>query len=261
MNRVALNLGIIKIYWYSIFILLGMVIASIIIYKEGIKKGIKKEKLINIIINTIIISVIGARVYYVLFNLDYYLNNPVEIIKVWNGGLAIHGGIITGIVAVIYQCRKEKIDTLRLLDIIVVGVIIGQAIGRWGNFFNQEAYGNIASLTHLNKLHIPKFIIDGMLINGKYREPTFLYESVFNLIGFIILLLLRKKSNLKKGQLTGFYFMWYSVVRFLIEIKRSDSLMLGSIKMAMLVSVFLFITGLFLFIYYDFIKKEKENLY
>ena len=130
MNKVALDLGIIQIYWYSIFIFLGILVGSSIIYLESKKRKIDSEFVINLIFNTVIIGVIGARIYYVLFNLDYYLSNPVEILEIWNGGLAIHGGIIAGLLFLIFYCKKHKVETLKMLDIIVVGLIIAQAIGR-----------------------------------------------------------------------------------------------------------------------------------
>ena len=141
------------------------------------------------------------------------------------------------------------------MDILVVGLIIGQAIGRWGNFFNSEAYGYVTSYGYLKSLYIPEFIIRGMYINGDYYMPTFFFESCWNVIGFIILLLIRKfYKNLKTGQLLGFYMMWYSFIRFIIEGMRLDSLMLGSIRVAQLVSVVLFIVG----VYFVFIRRNKK---
>lgn len=256
MERVAFDLGFIKIYWYSIFIFLGIIAAISVIFKEAKRKKLEKEFITNLTFNTIIVGFVGARIYYCLFNLSYYLNHPLEIIQIWNGGLAIHGGILFGGIFVIYYCKKNKVELLKMLDIIVVGVIIGQAIGRWGNFFNQEAYGQITSLATLKGLHLPEFIIRGMYILGEYRQPTFLYESICNLVGFFLLLGLKKYPYLKKGQLSGIYFMWYSLARFVIESMRTDSLMLGSLKIAQLVSVFLFIVGLILFLYY---KKDKQT--
>src|SRR5699024_9708456 len=136
----------------------------------------------------------------------------------WHGGLAIHGGILGGLLYLWYYSKKHKLNLLKLLDILVVGLIIGQAIGRWGNFFNSEAYGYVTSYGYLKSLYIPEFIIRGMYINGDYYMPTFFFESVWNVIGFIILLLIRKfYKNLKTGQLMGFYMMWYSFIRFIIE--------------------------------------------
>lgn len=263
MDRVALDLGIIQIYWYSIFIFLGILVACLLIYRESQRRDIDKEFIVNLAFNTIISGIIGARIYYVLFNLDYYMANPFEILEIWNGGLAIHGGIIFGLICVFYNCKKNHVEILKILDIIVVGMIIGQAIGRWGNFFNGEAYGAVTSLSLLQQTGIPDFIIKGMYILGDYRQPTFFYESIWNLIGFVALLIIRCYPYLKKGQLTGFYFMWYSSARFIIEGFRADSLMLGPIKIAQVVSVLLFIIGLILFIYYSKIKKSNrfENLY
>lgn len=259
MNDVMLNLGMFQIKWYSFFIFLAMLTACLIIFKESKKKNVPDNYLTNLIFYGLIIGILGARLYYVIFNLDYYLNNPSQIFAIWNGGLAIHGGLISALIFLMIYSRKNKINILQILDIIVVGVIIAQAIGRWGNFFNQEAYGNIISLQALKNMHLPKFIIDGMYISGSYREPTFLYESVCSLIGFILLLILRATKKLKTGQLTAIYLIWYGIVRFGIETLRSDSLMLGQIKVAQLVSLLFVISGIALFIY-SYIKKKKYCL-
>lgn len=259
MNDVMLNLGMFQIKWYSFFIFLAMLTACLIIFKESKKKNVPDNYLTNLIFYGLIIGILGARLYYVIFNLDYYLNNPSQIFAIWNGGLAIHGGLISALIFLMIYSRKNKINILQMLDIIVVGVIIAQAIGRWGNFFNQEAYGNIISLQTLKNMHLPKFIIDGMYISGSYREPTFLYESVCSLIGFILLLILRATKKLKTGQLTAIYLIWYGIVRFGIETLRSDSLMLGQIKVAQLVSLLFVISGIALFIY-SYIKKKKYCL-
>lgn len=257
MNRIAIKLGIFNIYWYSIFILLAIVMALFVIYKECIKQNIPKEKIFDMAYSSIILGIIGARIYYVIFNLNYYLKNPIEIIEIWNGGLAIHGGILFGCLSIIYFCKKNKLNTLKMLDIIVVGVILGQAIGRWGNFFNQEAYGPITTYNYLKNSHIPTFIINGMKIGSNYYIPTFLYESIWNLLGFILLICIRKNKNLKIGTLSGIYLIWYSFGRFFIEGLRSDSLMLGPIKVAQLLSIILIILGIIL------ISKNKKtnNLY
>lgn len=259
MNDVMLNLGIFQIKWYSFFIFLAMLTACLIIFKESKKKNVPDNYLTNLIFYGLIIGILGARLYYVIFNLDYYLNNPSQIFAIWNGGLAIHGGLISALIFLIIYSRKNKINILQMLDIMVVGVIIAQAIGRWGNFFNQEAYGNIISLQALKNMHLPKYIIDGMYISGSYREPTFLYESICSLIGFILLLILRATKKLKTGQLTAIYLIWYGIVRFGIETLRSDSLMLGQIKVAQLVSLLFVISGIALFIY-SYKKKKKYCL-
>lgn len=256
MNKIALELGPIEIHWYSICIFIGMLIACLLIYKEAKKNNIKEDFLINLTFYTILIGILGARLYFVIFNLPYYLNNPLDIIKIWNGGLAIHGGIIAGLLFVIYYCKKYQVDIWKMLDIIVMGLIIAQAIGRWGNFFNQEAYGPITSLETLKSLGIPSFIIKGMYISGSYHHPTFFYESVWCLIGFIIMFILRKRKTLKVGQLSSFYLIWYGIIRFIIEGMRTDSLMLGPIKVAQLVSIIFGISGLIIFI-----KSKNKNQY
>lgn len=255
MERVALDLGIIQIYWYSIFIFLGVLAACITIYLEAKKRKIEEEFIVNLAFNVIIFGIIGARLYYVLFNLDYYMSNPVEILEIWNGGLAIHGGLLTGALFTIYYCKKHKVESLKIFDIIVVGLILGQAIGRWGNFFNQEAYGAITTVAKLKSLGIPEFVINGMYILGEYRQPTFFYESIWNFFGFIALLIIRRYPYLKTGQLSGIYLIWYSIIRFITEGMRTDSLMLGPFKIAQIVSIILFVIGIILFVYYRYIKK------
>ncbi len=258
MDKVALDLGFIQIYWYSIAIFCGFLVGSFFVYQEAKRQKLNEDFIINLIFYSIIIGLIGARVYYVLFNLSYYLANPSKIIAVWEGGLAIHGGLCATLIFMIYYCKKYHVNIKKLLDIIVVGLIIGQALGRWGNFFNQEAYGKITTLTHLQALHIPKFIINNMFILENYRQPTFLYESLSCFLGFIIMLLVRKFSkNLKLQTLTGFYLIWYGITRFIIEYFRSDSLMLGPIKIAMLVSSIFVIIGLSLII--RNFKSQNEN--
>ena len=258
MERVAIDFGPIQIYWYSIIVFVGLLVGSIIIFKEARKRKISEEFLINLICDSIIIGIIGARLYYVLFNLSYYLHNPLEIFAIWNGGLAIHGGVFAALIFIIIYCKKNKINILQTLDVVVVGLIIGQAIGRWGNFFNAEAYGQITTLSTLQSQGIPKFIIDGMYILGEYRQPTFLYESIWCLAGFIALLIIRKCKYLKRGQLTGFYLIWYGLARFVIEAMRSDSLMLGNVKIAQVVSVIFVLVGMVLAIF-NVIKSTNED--
>ncbi len=255
MNRIALDLGFIKIYWYSITMLLGVLAGIIVAYLEIRRKKIDSNKFSNMAFYAILFGFIGARIYYVLFNLDYYLASPIEIIKVWNGGLAIHGGIIGAITAIYVYCKKNDIVFFEMLDICAPALIIGQIIGRWGNFFNSEAHGGIVTRAFLEGLHLPEFIINGMYINGNYYHPTFLYESLLNLICFIILLILRRNKKIRLGVITGIYLMWYSVIRFFIESLRTDSLMLGTLRMAQVISIVLFIIGLIMII----ISKRKER--
>lgn len=248
MNPVLLDLGFIKIYWYSVMILLGLFIGSSLIISESKRYKIPSNYITNLIFYTMIFAIIGARLYYVLFNFNYYSNDLLGIFRIWEGGLAIHGGIIAGLIFIIFYTKKYKVNTWRMLDIIVVGLIIGQAIGRWGNFFNGEAHGPIVSLEFLKSLHLPQFIIDGMNINGLYYHPTFLYESLWCLIGFVLLLVLRRRHYCKIGQTSAFYLIWYGIGRFLIESLRTDSLMLGNFKVAQIVSIILVLSGIIILI-------------
>ena len=260
MNPILFDLGFIKIYWYSIMVLTGCLLGYIVIMSEAKKFGINKEFMFNLFFYVFIFAIIGARLYYVGFNWDYYSNHLPEILQIWEGGLAIHGGMIVGAIVTFIYTKKYKVSTWRIIDIIVVGLIIGQAIGRWGNFFNSEAHGGATTYFALQSKHIPEFIINGMRINGVYYEPTFFYESLWCILGFIILLIIRRFKYLKTGQLTCIYMMWYSVGRFFIESMRTDSLMLGGFKAAQIVSVILFIVGLIILMILS--RKGKfEDLY
>lgn len=260
MNPIFLDLGIIQIHWYSVMIFIGLLVGGVLALNEAKKWKIPEDLMINYFFFLVPIALIGARLYYVLFNLDYYSNDLISIFRVWEGGLAIHGGIIAGILWTLFYTKKYKVNFFRMTDIMVVSLIIGQAIGRWGNFFNQEAYGAVTTLEFLNKLHLPNFIIDNMYINGAYHHPTFLYESIFCLIGFIILLIIRRYKYIKIGQITSLYFVWYGIVRFFIEGSRTDSLMLGSIKMAQLVSIFMIVLGILMFLIFQK-KSVFKNQY
>ena len=257
MDSTLLDLGFFEIKWYSFFILIAIMMAYILIRKESKKKAIPEEFISNLFFYGIIIGIIGARLYYVLFNLSYYTKNPLEIWMIWNGGLAIHGGIIATLIFLIFYTKKYQIKSLLMTDIIVVGLILAQAIGRWGNFFNEEAFGRIISKQTLQSMHIPEFIIQGMYIDGAYREPTFLYESLLSFLGFLVLILLRKYKNLKTGQLTGVYLLWYGIERIIIESIRSDSLMLGNFKVAQIISLIAIISGA----YFMIRSRKTQTIY
>lgn len=263
MNRVAIDLGFIQIYWYSITMLCGVIFGGLLTFIELKRLKININYFMDMLFYVIIFGFLGARLYYVLFNLDYYLINPSEIIAIWNGGLAIHGAILAGILTIIIYSlkhKKSKNEIIKYLDVSSFGVILGQIIGRWGNFFNQEAHGGVTTKAFLESIHIPNFIIEGMTINGIVYHPTFLYESILNLIGLVILLIVRKNKNLKNGMLVSIYLMWYSLVRFFIESMRTDSLMLFNLKMAQVISIVLFIVGLIIFgVSYKFLNNYNKG--
>ena len=248
MNRVAFNIFGFNVYYYSLCILLGVIVAYILITREGKKQGLTKEFTSDLIFYTLIIGILGARVYYCVFNLDYYLANPSEILKIYNGGLAIHGGVIAGLIFVYFYTKKKNVSFIKILDIVAPAVIIAQSFGRWGNFFNQEAHGGITTYQNLKNMHIPEFIINGMHIEGKYYYPTFFFESIWCLIGFIILMFVRRNKNLRKGFQIGFYFIWYGIGRFFIEAFRTDSLMFFGLKIAQIVSLIGIIIGIIIIV-------------
>ncbi len=257
MNPVAFSIGPLSVTWYSIFILLGIILASVLINSEAKRYNIPTSFITNLVFWCVVFGLIGARIYYILFNLDYYASYPIEMIKVWNGGLAIHGGIIAGLITLVIYCKKYSVNVLKILDIASPALLLAQGIGRWGNFFNSEAHGGIVSRSFLEALHLPEFIINGMYINGHYYHPTFLYESIFCLIGFFVLVGFRSIKTTKLGNTTALYFIWYGILRFFIESLRTDSLMLGSLKIAQLVSILMIIAGFVMFI----ITKFKCNGY
>ena len=245
------------IHFYSLCILLGIIVAYIIIRLEAHDQRLDKDYIFNTVFYGLIIGILGARIHYVLFNLDYYLSYPMEIIKIWHGGLAIHGGILaTAIFVFFYSTKRYKTSFLRTTDVILPGVIVAQAIGRWGNFFNQEAYGIEVSEKLLHKLLIPGFVIKGMYIDGAYHLPTFYIESVLCIIGFLLIILIRTRLNNRVGYVTAFYLIWYGVIRFIIELFRTDSLMLFGIRVACIISVIFILLGIVLFIYSTF----KRNI-
>jgi len=258
MNSVMLDLGFIKIYWYSFFILMGVIVGYKLAINESQKFKIPKDYMINYFFYVLIFGLLGARAYYVIFNFAEYQNNLLDIFKVWEGGLAIHGGIIAGILVTLVYTKKYKIPFFRIADIMVISLIIGQCIGRWGNFFNGEAHGPVTTLSFLQSLHLPKFIIDGMYINGTYYQPTFLYESIGCLIGFIILILIRKRKNLILGDLTSIYLIWYGIIRFFIEGLRTDSLLFFNLKAAQLVSIIMIICGILIIVLTRCITKYRK---
>ena len=190
MNPIAFKIFNFEIRYYSLFILVGVTIAYFMIMREAKKFKMSEDSMFNMFFWTLIVGIVGARIYYVAFNWEYFGNNMSEIWQIWQGGLAIHGGIIFGLIAILIFCKKNKLNTIKILDMIVPSLILAQAIGRWGNFFNSEAYGAATTYSHLKSLHIPNFIISGMHINGVYYTPTFLYESIWCIVGFIILMII-----------------------------------------------------------------------
>lgn len=255
MNRVFFSIGPITVYWYSILIMISVLIGYYFSLRESEKNGLQKKFISDLVFYLVIVAILGARVYYVIFNFDVFRDRLLDILKIWEGGLAIYGAIIFSIIFIIYYSKKKDKNSLLVLDTLTPYLILGQAIGRWGNFFNSEAHGSSTSLEYLQKLHLPKFIIKGMYINGNYYIPTFLYESIWCCIGFIVLLFIRKKDKYDHpGILLFTYFIWYGIGRFLIEGLRTDSLYFFSLRVSQIVSIILILIGLI-----GIIKIKKKN--
>ncbi|MBK5485336.1 MULTISPECIES: prolipoprotein diacylglyceryl transferase [Peribacillus] len=249
LNPIAIDLGPIQIHWYGLIIGFGVLLGLIIALRESERRGLDKEIFTDMILFAVPIAIISARIYYVIFQWEYYSQNPGDIIKIWNGGIAIHGALIGSVLTAIVFAKVKKVSFWKLADIAAPSLLLGQAIGRWGNFMNQEAHGGEITRSFLENMHLPEFIINQMYINGTYYHPTFLYESLWNIIGVIILLSLRK-VNLRRGELFLTYVFWYSIGRFYIEGLRTDSLMLTeSLRIAQVISIVLIAVAIALVIF------------
>ncbi|CQR25651.1 prolipoprotein diacylglyceryl transferase [Streptococcus varani] len=253
-DPIALQFGPIEIRWYALMIISGLLLAVYLSAKEAPRKKIRSDDVYDFILYAFPLAIIGARIYYVIFSWYQYKNGSfMNMIAIWNGGIAIYGGLIAGFLFLIFFTRHRFIETWDFLDIAAPSVMIAQSIGRWGNFFNQEAYGGKVG----NLDFLPGFIRDQMYIDGAYRQPTFLYESVWNLIGFALILLLRRKPKLlKQGEITLFYIVWYGLGRFFIEGMRTDSLFLAGLRVSQWLSLVLVITGFVLFLF----RRKKQDL-
>lgn len=254
-NRIAFEIGPLTVYWYGIIIGLGVLLGYMLATKEAKRLGLNKDIFADLLLWALPIALISARIYYVIFKWDYYSKNPSEIIAIWEGGIAIHGALIGATITAVVFAKKRGISFWKLADIAAPSIILGQAIGRWGNFMNQEAHGGPVTREFLENLNMPTFIIDQMFIEGHYFHPAFLYESIWNLAGFTLLLLLRR-INLSKGELFLSYIIWYSIGRFLVEGMRTDSLMLTeTLRIAQFISILLIVGSVIIWFY----RRKKIN--
>lgn len=254
LDPVALQLGPFTIYWYGVLITLAFILGTILAYYHATKTDIDPEHILNMLILIIPASIIGARLFQVLSLWDDYKSNPLEIIATWHGGLAIHGGLIGGFLVGYFYIRKHRLDFWKLADIFAPSIILGQAIGRWGNFINQEAYGSAVSRAFIS--YFPDFIQRQMFINGQYHHPAFLYESAWDLMIFIVLMVYLWRRHFA-GQIMLLYLALYSVGRFFIESIRLDSLMWGPFRSAQLLSVLIIIACVIVYLY----RSKKGNLH
>ncbi|CAL8900875.1 MULTISPECIES: prolipoprotein diacylglyceryl transferase [Bacillus] len=248
-DPIAFQLGPLSVHWYGVIIGVGALLGLWLALRECEKRGINKDTFIDLILFAIPIAIICARIYYVSFEWDYYQQHPNEIIKIWHGGIAIHGGLIGAVLTAIVFAKVKKVSFWKIADVAAPSILLAQAIGRWGNFINQEAHGEAVSRAFLENLHLPEFIINQMYIDGTYYHPTFLYESLWNLAGVVILILLRRTS-MRRGEIFLSYLIWYSIGRFFIEGMRTDSLMLTEhLRIAQMISIAIFVVAVLLMIF------------
>jgi phosphatidylglycerol:prolipoprotein diacylglycerol transferase len=231
MDPVAFKIFGLEIMWYGIFITSGVLIGAILAIKQGRKVGFKENDLLDVIMIGIPSAIVGARLYYVIFNLEYYRNNLKEVLNIRGGGLAIHGGLLAAFLAGIIFCRIRKAEFWKLADITAPSFVLAQGIGRWGNYVNQEAYGVETSLPW------------GILIEGSKVHPTFLYESIWNLLVFAFLIWFRQKKQTFDGQIFAYYLILYSFGRFWVEGLRTDSLYFANLRVAQITSVAFIVAG------------------
>lgn len=257
-----------RITFYAICIVIGIIIAYFYGVKTSKRIGVSEDNLFIGFIGGTICGVLGARIYYCLFNMDK-MNGFLDYIAIWKGGLAIHGAIIgAGIFCVIF-CKIRKLKVFDIAELVAPGFLIGQACGRWGNFFNQELYGAEVTREFLEDINLPKFIIDKMHINGTYYHPTFLYESWWNLAGLAAILIAR--NNNKKywmGDGVLFYAIWYSIGRYFTEELRSQSgaeevlmvrLFGQDIRQSQLISIVLIVVASIFFIVRRIFKIDPRS--
>lgn len=264
-SPIFLDLGFFTWYKYSVMIMTGLIIAIILGIREGNKLGIKTDTILDGVLIIVPLSIVGTRLWYVLFEWDRYMWDIMAIIDITDGGLAIHGGFITAFVSAYFFTKKRGVNLWSAFDIMAPGFLIAQAFGRWGNFFNQEAHGGvIGGMDGTNPalslddqraflsetLRLPDFITNQMYLNGpdglNYYHPTFLYESLWNLSGFILMLVLRRTKILRRGDLLPVYLIWYSIGRFFIEGMRTDSLYIGdtTLRTAQVTSILMIAGGI-----------------
>ena len=252
-RQIAFSIFGIDIYCYAICICLGVILALVLCRFSKEKFGIEFDFLFETLIYAVLIGIVGARIYYVIFKLDYYLLKPVEILKIRDGGLAIYGGLIAGGIFILARCNKYKVDKLDFFDYLAPSVALAQSIGRWGNFFNQEAYGTMTK----------NIFRMGIITEKGYTEvhPTFLYESISTLVIFAILKILQKNRKFK-GEIFYWYLIMYSGIRMVIENLRIDSLMLKKFRISQILSVAIFVVFSMLLLkkYIKYIKPQKNSI-
>ncbi|NLB36318.1 MAG: prolipoprotein diacylglyceryl transferase [Clostridiales bacterium] len=262
------------IRWYGVIIAFGFLLAVLFGGRMAYKWKMNLDKMIDVLIYGTIFAIVGARLYYCIFEWRYYSAHPLEIFRIWEGGLAIYGGLIGGIIAAYIVCRIRKLNFFNLLDLAAMGFLIGQGIGRWGNFTNQEAFGTNTNLPWgMWSPKVAEYIADhqadfaqrgftvnaGTFLNKAYVHPTFLYESLWCLVGFLLLYIICKKYRKFSGQIFLCYGIWYGLGRMIIEGFRTDSLYIGNstIRVSQLLSALILLVSAVLLM--ALLRKYKKN--
>ncbi len=248
-NRAAITIGNFSIYWYGILIALGIVLALVYAYYECKRINFDTDHVLNMLLLALPTAIICARAYYVIFNFNLYKADLAGVFEIRNGGLAIYGGIIGTVAVIFFYCRGKKLNIGTVLDILSVGLLIGQAVGRWGNFVNGEAFGSSTALPFAMSVERNGELVASMV------HPTFLYESLWNIAGIAVLLIYKKFKSFE-GELFCGYMVWYGIGRAMIEGLRADSLYIGSLRVSQILSIALVIAGITVIIYNRKFKKS-----
>lgn len=257
MNPVAFEIFGLTVRWYGILIATGMILGILLASVKCKYRDVNFDSFLDLVLIGIPVGIIGARIYYVVFAFNDYKNNLIQVFNIRGGGLAIHGGLIFALTAAWIYTRKKKLNLFKFADVAAPSIIIAQAMGRWGNFFNQEAHGGPVSYEFIKRF--PYFIQNGMYIDGVYYHPTFLYESMWDLVVFFILLSILKRSK-KTGIVFFSYIGLYSIGRFFVEGLRTDSLMFGPLRVAQLVSLLGVLAWIGFFIFDKYRNKRIRNI-
>ena len=251
------SIGSLEIRWYGVIIAFGMMLAVLYACKRAKEFGFTADDLTDGVLAVVPFAIICARAYYCIFQWDLYRDDPISCLYIWKGGLAIYGGVIGAIIGVIVFCKVKKLSIPAVLDLVMLGFLIGQCFGRWGNFVNREAFGaETDSFLRMGLLNPATGVVT-------YYHPTFLYESVWNLVGFVLLHFLSKHRKFD-GEIALGYAAWYGLGRAWIEGLRTDSLYLGStdIRVSQLLAALSFVVGGILLVYLRFFRKnDPEKLF
>lgn len=243
-SPVAFSIGSKPIYWYGIIIAVGFILAVVYVCRRAPQFGLAEDHMLDMLFCAVPLAIICARIYYCIFYWELYADNPVSVLYVWEGGLAIYGGIIGGALGLLIYSKIKKVDAGALLDLGGLGLLIGQSAGRWGNFFNREAYGGVTDSFF-------KMGLQDAAGNISYYQPTFLYESLWNMLGFVLLHFYSKKQRKYDGQIFTMYIAWYGLGRAVIEGMRSDSLYLfgTGLRVSQLLAAVSFLIAVFLLVW------------